>query len=223
VDESVPYPSYFEAHYPKTKAIAERLILRANDDDLATVALRPHLIWGPGDTNLIPRILARARAGRLRRIGKASKRIDSVYIDNAAEAHVLAADRLAPGSPIAGKVYFISQGEPVPLWDLVNRILAAAGLPPVTRTVPVWAARLAGWALEGVWGLLGRQEEPPMTRFLAGELATAHWFNLSAARRDLGYEPHVSIEEGLRRLAVYFKGVASSLQGRPSRARGSTE
>jgi nucleoside-diphosphate-sugar epimerase len=205
VDESVPYPSHYEAYYPKTKAIAECLILRANDDALATVALRPHLIWGPGDTNLIPRILARARAGRLRRIGKASKRIDSVYIDNAAEAHILAADRLAPGSPIAGKVYFISQGEPVPLWDLVNRILAAAGLPPVTRTVPVWAARLAGWALEGVWGLLGRQEEPPMTRFLACELATAHWFNLSAARRDLGYEPHISIEEGLRRLESSFK------------------
>jgi nucleoside-diphosphate-sugar epimerase len=205
VDESVPYAAHFEAHYPKTKAIAERLVLEANGDDLATVALRPHLIWGPGDTNLIPRILASARAGRLRRIGKASKRIDSVYIDNAAEAHLLAADRLAPGSPVAGKVYFISQGEPVPLWDLVNRILAAAGLPPVTRTVPVWAARFAGRVMEGVYGVLGRQEEPPMTRFLAGELATAHWFNISAARRDFGYEPRVSIEEGLRRLEASFK------------------
>jgi nucleoside-diphosphate-sugar epimerase len=205
VDESVPYAAHFEAHYPKTKAIAEQLVLGANGDGLVTVALRPHLIWGSGDTNLIPRILARARAGRLRRIGKASKRIDSVYIDNAAEAHLLAADRLSPGSPVAGKVYFISQGEPVPLWDLVNRILAAAGLPPVTRTVPVRAARFAGWVMEGVYGLLCRQEEPPMTRFLAGELATAHWFNISAARRDLGYEPRVSIEEGLRRLEASFK------------------
>jgi nucleoside-diphosphate-sugar epimerase len=210
VDESVPYPAHYEAHYPRTKALAERMVLQANGDGLATVALRPHLIWGPGDTNLIPRLLARARAGRLLRIGKTPKRIDSVYIDNAAEAHVLAADRLAPGSPVAGKVYFLSQGEPVPLWNLVNRILAAAGLPPVTRTVPVWAARLAGLALEGVYGLLGRQEEPPMTRFLAGELATAHWFNIDAARRDLGYEPRVSIEEGLKRLGIALNSAASA-------------
>jgi nucleoside-diphosphate-sugar epimerase len=204
VDESVPYATHFDAHYPRTKAIAEQLILRENGADLATVALRPHLIWGPGDTNLIPRLLARARTGQLRRIGKAPKRIDSVYIDNAGDAHVLAADRLAPGSAVAGKAYFISQGEPIPLWDLVNRILAAAGLPPVTRTIPAWAARPAGWVLEGVYGVLRRREEPPMTRFLAAELATAHWFDICAARRDLGYEPRVSLEEGLRRLEEYL-------------------
>src|SRR5262249_31758989 len=163
---------------------------------LATVALRPHLIWGPGDNHLVPRILARGKAGKLRRIGGVSKLIDSVYIDNAVDAHLLAADRLAPGSAVAGKVYFISNGQPLPLWALVNHSRAAGGVPPVTRSAPLWLAYGAGWLLEGVYGLFWPDTEPPMTRFLARELATAHWFDLSAARRDLGYEPRVSIEEG---------------------------
>jgi nucleoside-diphosphate-sugar epimerase len=200
VDESAPYPKHYDAAYPKTKAEAERLALAANGPDLATVALRPHLIWGPGDNHLIPRILERGRAGRLRRIGRANKLIDSIYIDNAADAHVLAADRLAPGSLIAGKVYFLSNGEPIPLWDLINRILATAGVPPVTRAVPAWLAYAAGWLLETAYTMRGRRDEPPMTRFLARELTTAHWFNIDAARRDLDYEPKVSIAEGMLRL-----------------------
>jgi nucleoside-diphosphate-sugar epimerase len=205
VDESVPYPTHYEAHYPRTKAMAEQVVLQANGPDLATAALRPHLIWGPGDNHLMPRILARGRAGRLRRIGRANKLIDSLYIDNAADAHLLAADRLAPGSPVAGKAYFLSNGEPLPLWDLVNRILAAGGVAPVTRSVPAWAAYAAGWVLEALYGLMGRRDEPPMTRFLARELATAHWFDLTAARRDLGYEPKVSIAEGLKRLTAALR------------------
>ncbi len=201
VDESVPYPEHYEAHYPRTKAMAEQAVLRANGPDLATVALRPHLIWGPGDNHLIPRLLARARAGRLRQIGTRPRMVDAVYIDNAADAHLLAADRLAPGSAVAGRAYFISQGEPLPLWDLVNRILAAAGLPPVTRSVPYGMALAAGGLLEAVYRLLRLRGEPPMTRFLARELATAHWFDLTAARRDLGYRPAVTTAEGLRRLA----------------------
>jgi nucleoside-diphosphate-sugar epimerase len=205
VDESVPYPTHYEAAYPATKAQAEQRVLQANGSDLGTVALRPHLIWGPGDTNLIPRILARARAGRLRRIGRDSKRIDAIYIDNAADAHLLAADRLAPGSSIAGKAYFLSQGEPVPLWDLINRILATAGLPPVTRAIPFGVAYAAGWLLEMGYAGLRRPDEPPLTRFLVRELSTAHWFDIRAARRDLGYEPAVSLEEGLRRLEASFQ------------------
>jgi 2-alkyl-3-oxoalkanoate reductase len=208
VDESAPYADHFEAHYPQTKAQAEQYVLKGNDAQLATVALRPHLIWGPGDRHLIPRILARARAGQLRRIGRANKRVDCLYIDNAVEAHLRAADRLAPGSTVAGKAYFISQGQPLPLWDLINRILDAAGLPPVTRWVPFRVAYAAGWLLEQAHRWSKPNEEPRMTRFLARELSTAHWFNIQAARRDLGYEPTVSIDEGLRRLAEYFRSNA---------------
>lgn len=204
-NESLPYPRHFEAYYPETKAKAEQLALAANGPDLATVALRPHLIWGPGDPHLIPRILARARAGKLRRVGTKDVTVDVTYVDNAADAHVLAADRLDVGSPVAGKAYFITNGEPVKLWDFLNRVLADAGLPPVTRSVPVWAARLAGRVSEGLHRLFRLAGEPAMTAFVASQLATSHWYDITAARRDLGYEPRVSIEEGLRRLAAALK------------------
>jgi len=205
VDESALYPTHYESFYSATKAEAERLVLAANDDALATVALRPHLIWGPGDNHLIPRIIAKAKTGRLRKIGRQDQLVDTIYIDNAAQAHLLAADRLAPGSPIAGKAYFLSQGEPVPLWDLINRILSAAGVPPVTRSVPTSVAVAAGALLETAYRLFRIAGEPPMTRFLAHQLSTAHWFNIDAARRDLGYAPAVSINEGLQRLKESFE------------------
>ena len=205
VDESVPYPAEFEAHYPKTKAMAERLVREANDAQLATVSLRPHLIWGPGDNHLLPRLVARARAGQLARIGSRPNLIDTVHVDNAADAHLLAADRLAPASPVAGKVYFISQGEPVPMWDMVNRLLLAAGAPPVTRTVPVWLALALAWVFEAKHKVTGNPGEPRLTRFVVHELSTAHWFDISAARRDLGYSPGVSIAEGLDRLRTALK------------------
>jgi nucleoside-diphosphate-sugar epimerase len=204
VDESTPYPSRFAAFYPETKAEAERIVLARNEPNLATVALRPHLIWGPGDNHLIPRILARAREGTLRKIGKRANLVDSIYIDNAVDAHLLAAERLEPGSPIAGRAYFLSQGEPWPLWDLVNAILRAAKLPPVERSVPLWAAQTIGFVLETAHRTLRLPGEPRMTRFLAHQLGTAHWFNIDAARRDLGYSPTVSIEEGLGRLGEWF-------------------
>lgn len=205
VDESVPYPEHFEAHYPHTKALAEQMVLEANGPVLATVALRPHLIWGPGDNNLVPRVIARAKAGKLVRVGHRPNKVDNIYIDNAADAHLLAADRLAPESPIAGKVYFISQDEPLPLWDFVNRILAAADLPSVTRTIPHWAALTAGFCLEQIYRLARIQEEPRLTRFLVHELTTSHWFDISAAKRDFGYHPTVSTDEGMRRLAESLK------------------
>jgi len=206
LDESAPYPDHYETDYPRTKAIAEREVLAANGKDgLATVSLRPHLIWGPGDNHLIPRLVARAKAGQLRRVGDGKNIVDTVYIDNAAMAHLLAADRLQLGSPIAGKAYFIAQGEPMPLWDLVNRILAAAKAPPVTRSVSGRLAYIAGWVLEGWHRIFCPDREPRMTRFVARELATSHWFNLTAARRDLGYTATVSVEEGLRRLAASFE------------------
>jgi nucleoside-diphosphate-sugar epimerase len=203
-DESVPYPSRFAAHYPRTKAAAEQLIREANDERLGTVSLRPHLLWGPGDNHLLPRLVARARAGQLRRIGRARKLVDTIYIDNAAEAHLLAAERLAPGSVVAGKVYFISQGEPVDIWEMINRLLVAAGAPTVERSIPRGMAMALAWGFESIHRLLHRPGEPRLTRFVVKELCTSHWFDLRAARRDLGYRPTVSIAEGLHRLREHL-------------------
>lgn len=204
-DESLPYPAHFEAHYPETKARAEQVALAANGPELATVALRPHLIWGPGDNHLVPRIIARGKSGRLRRIGNRPCLVDTVYVDNAAQAHLLAADRLTADSPLAGKAYFISNDEPIPLWEMVNSILAAAGVAPVTGTISPVAAYAVGTICEKLWGWCKLSGEPPMTRFVARELATAHWFDISAARRDLGYQPEVSLDEGLRRLKEWLE------------------
>jgi 2-alkyl-3-oxoalkanoate reductase len=200
VDESLPYPARYGAHYPETKAHAERLVLAANGPDLATVALRPHLIWGPGDNHLLPRIVARAKAGRLRLVGGGKNLIDTTYIDNAALAHLDAIDRLQPGAACAGRAYFISNDEPRPAAEIINALLAAADVAPVSASIPPRVAWLAGAVCEGLWHTLKLRGEPPMTRFLAEELATAHWFDLSAAKRDLGYAPQVTLNQGFARL-----------------------
>lgn len=203
-DESLPYPEHYDAHYPQTKMLAELAVLQANSADLATVSLRPHLIWGPGDNHLVPRIIQKARTGRLKRIGSRACLADTVYIDNAAKAHLLAADRLHPGSPVAGKAYFITNDQPVPLWDMVDGILAAAGIPGVRGRISPGVARFIGFGCEKIWGMLRLAAEPPLTRFVANELSTAHWFDISAAKRDLGYYPEVSIDEGLQRLREWL-------------------
>jgi nucleoside-diphosphate-sugar epimerase len=201
-NESLPYATRFSSDYPRTKAAAERLVLAAADAALGTVALRPHLVWGPGDTQLVAGILDRARSGRLRFVGGGSAVIDTTYVDDAVTAHLDAADRLAPGAPCSGRAYFVSSGEPRPVRDVVNAILAAAGLPAESRSVPLPVAVAAGGVAEALWRLLRRTDDPPMTRFLARQLATDHWFDISAARRDLGYRPSVGLDEGLRRLAA---------------------
>lgn len=206
VDESVPIPDTFLNPYPETKAEAERHVLAANGPKLATVALRPHLIFGPGDPHLAPRIIDRAKRGRLRIVGTGRYLVDMTYVDNVADAHILAADRLEPGSEIAGKAYFISNGEPTAIEDLINMILATAGVPPVGKHISLGAAYRIGAVLETVWRLFGMGGEPPMTRFVALQLGTAHWFDISAARRDLGYEPQVSIAEGMKRLEAELRG-----------------
>lgn len=206
IGETLPYPDHYEAFYPQTKAMAEQLVLAANSQQLATVSLRPHLIWGPGDNHLVPRIIAKGKSGRLRRIGTKPCLVDTVYVDNAARAHLQAAAKLAPdNSPVAGKAYFISNGEPIELWEMVNRILAAAGVGPVNKHISPEAAYTIGAICEKIWGWFRLPGEPPMTRFVAKELATAHWFDISAARNDFGYQPEVCIEEGLQRLAGWLQ------------------
>jgi nucleoside-diphosphate-sugar epimerase len=213
-DESAPYPERHHSHYSSTKAIAEQRILAANGGELRTLALRPHLIWGPRDNHIVPRLVARARAGKLRQIGDATNKVDSTYIDNAADAHLLAADALAKNPNAAGRAYFISNGEPWPIWELINGIIAAAGLPPVKKRISHTAARTIGGVLELVHTVFRIKSEPQMTRFVADELATSHWFDISAARKELGYEPHVSIDEGLSRLRRWFESAETKLTPR---------
>ena len=203
VDGSVPYSDHFHAHYPKTKAIAEQLVVSASTDKLRTIILRPHLIWGPEENNFVPRIIA--KAGWLKVVGNGRNLVDTVYIDNAADAHILAAENLDKNPDISGNVYFISQDEPVLLWGLINAILKAAGLGPVKGSIPKQMAWLLGAAFEFLYKILHIKKEPPITRFVAYELATSHWFDISAAKRDLGYSPRVSTKEGLRLLENWLK------------------
>jgi 2-alkyl-3-oxoalkanoate reductase len=201
-DESLPLTTSCPSPYPLTKAIAEREVLAANSEQLRTVALRPHLIWGEGDPHLVPRILERARSGRLRIVGEGRNRVDMVHVDNAVDAHLLAETALIQSNPIgyfgpaAGHAYFITNGEPVVLWDWINQLLTALGEPPVTRRVSLRTASTVGAVCEAAWRILPLKGEPPMTRFIAAELAKDHWFSLDAARRDLGYVPRITMAAG---------------------------
>jgi nucleoside-diphosphate-sugar epimerase len=205
-EAEAPYPAHFEAPYPESKAVAEKLVLDANSDDFATTALRPHLIWGPRDPHILPRLITRHKQGRLMRIGDGRNKVGITFIDNAAVAHVQAADALEPGAAHAGKPYFITDLEPVTLWPWINGFLTGVGLPPIRRSVSAGFAKLAGGVLEWVWRTFNRPGEPPMTRFVAAEMATSHWYDLTAARTDFGYTPLVGPEEGLERAISWAKG-----------------
>lgn len=198
--ETVPYGEGFKAPYATTKKIAEQAVLAANGPDLATVALRPRLIWGPGDQQLLPRLVERAKAGRLRFVGDGCNRIDTTYIDNAAQAHFDAFAHLAPGAACAGRAYFISNGEPTTVREIVNALLDAAGAPQVEKTIPFRTAYAAGAVCEALWSTLRLAGEPPMTRFLAEQLSTTHWYDMAPATRDFGYLPRITLREGLTRL-----------------------
>jgi nucleoside-diphosphate-sugar epimerase len=207
-DESLPLTSDCPSPYPLTKAIAEREVLAANSAALHTVALRPHLIWGVGDPHLVPRVLARARAGRLRIVGEGTNRVDMVHIENAVDAHLLA-ERAVDGAA-GGRAYFITNGEPVVLWDWINGLLRALGEPPVTKRISLRAASAVGAICEVLWSVLPASSEPPMTRFVAAELAKDHWFDLGAARRDLGYAPRVSMAQGTAELVRSLRASGES-------------
>lgn len=199
-NESIPIATHFLAHYPRTKALSEQLARAASDTKLKVVALRPHFIWGPGDRHLLPRLLSRAKAGRLRRIGSRDPKSDTIYIDNCVHAHLLAADKLRAGAPLGGKAYFVSDDEPIGVWTMAEKMLAAAGAGPINRSVPPGVAYAVGSLLEGTYWLFRVQSEPLITRFAVSELTHAQWFDISAAKRELGYAPKVTIAEGLERL-----------------------
>jgi nucleoside-diphosphate-sugar epimerase len=225
VDESAPLCLHAPCAYPTSKAAAELAVLQAHSPNLATIALRPHLVWGPGDKNVVPRIITLARAGKLKMVGEGTNKVDITHIANVVDAHLLAEGALMnvaggddpgtkapPGSaPPAtakspgGRAYFITNGEPVRLWEWINRILKGVGLPPVTKNVPLPMAYLAGGLCEAWWRVTGKAGEPPMTRFVAKELATDHWFNIAAARRDLGYHPLVTVEDGTAELIEHYR------------------
>ncbi len=216
-DESLPYAKTHLYHYGRTKAEAERRVLAANAQPhrvgghkgpgvLLTTTLRPHLIYGPGDPHILPRLIARHKQGRLRIVGDGTNKVDLTYVDNGAHAHLLAADALdRPNPKNAGKAYFISDGSPVVPWAWLNRIFASLGLPPLTQKIPYSAAVVVGAVLETTWSAFGLKGEPPMTRFVAAQLGTSHHYNLAAARRDLGYEPLVDVEAALSKTLPWLK------------------
>ena len=203
-DESLPYGKNWLCHYAQTKAIAEEEALAANSETLKIVALRPHLIFGPGDPHLLPRVIASVQAGRLKIVGDGRSRVDVSYVGNVADAHLDAFDALAAGKG-AGQAYFISQGESVELWPWVNSILKDLGHPPLTSKIPLPVAYTVGALCEGLWKVLGRRDEPPITRFVAVELAKDHYFDISAARRDLGYLAKTPMVEALNQTILDLK------------------
>ncbi len=201
-DESLPYPEHFNSPYPATKALAEQQVMAANGPGLQTVSLRPHLIWGPGDNHLLPRLMERAKSGKLRLPGP-DKLIDTVYIENAANAHLLALDKLATNpETVGGKSYFITNDEPVSQREIIGGLLKAAGLEVNIQAISPRIAIATGTVLENVWKLFRLKSEPPVTRWSAEHLSTAHWFDISAAKRDLDYTAEISIAEGLSILAA---------------------
>lgn len=208
VDESVGYATHYEAHYGRTKAEAERLVLSSTSNEFKAVALRPPLVWGPGDTSLLPRVVERGRRGALRRIKGPPKRSDITFVDDAVRAHLLAGDLLMAGGEgarrINGRPYFVTSGEPVEVWDFLNRLLEASGVPPVRKSVSLRTALAVGWVFEKIHTLSGARGEPRMSRWIVRSLTSSRWFDISAARRDLGYEPQVSLEEGMVRLKAWL-------------------
>jgi nucleoside-diphosphate-sugar epimerase len=213
VDESYPYPDHYESPYPHTKAIAEQAVMAAHRGDtqgvsLRTVSLRPHLIIGPRDNHLLPGLLARAKTGLLPQVGDGTNRVDLTDVEDAARAHLLAADALEPGSPLdglpgRGRVYFISQDEPVTLWLWIRGLLRDLGLSEPRVRIPLGAARAVGGLLETLHTTLHRPGEPRLTRFIASELAQSHYYDISAAKRDFGYVPQRTMAEVTARVAAW--------------------
>ncbi|GIX00641.1 MAG: 3-beta hydroxysteroid dehydrogenase [Pirellulaceae bacterium] len=211
VDERAPYPTRWLAHYPRTKALAEQAVLGlAVEGILPACALRPHLIWGAGDPHLFPRVIERAVAGKLRRVGDGRNLIDVVHVESAAQAHVAALQRLLDGdSQVNGRAFFLTDGAPIACWDWISQILQGAEVPVPQRSISFAAAYRIGAVFEATYALLRRRQEPPMTRFVAAQLALDHYFSIDAARRALGYSPLANRPEVFRDCLPWLRGLAS--------------
>ncbi len=194
-------PERAHGHYSRSKALAEASVLAVRDERMAVTVVRPHLVWGPGDTQLTARIIERARSGRLVLIGSGAALIDTTYIDNAGDALVAAVDR-AEHPEVRGRAFVVSNGEPRTVSEMLTGIAQAAGAPGPSRSVPFPAARVGGMVLERLWERTGREGDPPVTAFLAEQLATAHWFDQRQTRSALAWSPRVSIDEGFALLAA---------------------
>ncbi len=205
-NESLPYPSRYENFYSHTKALAEQKVIAANGQDLQTVSLRPHLIFGPRDPHLLPRLIARARQGKLVQVGDGQNRVDITFVEDAARAHLLAADALRPNSPVAGRVYFISQDEPVILWDWINSLLKNLGISPVQTRISLTLGRGIGATLEWAHQLLSLPGEPRLTRFLCSALATSHYYDISRAKNDFGYRPGYTVVQATAKTVAALIG-----------------
>ena len=201
VNEEQPYPKEHLTPYAETKTMAEKLVLqRNNGKTFLTCAIRPHLIWGPGDPHLFPRVIQKGKEGKLRVVGDGENLVDIIYVENAAFAHVLAFEALKPGSRVCGQAYFIGQERPVKLWSFINDILGHMKIEPVMGSIDLQTAYRMGWVLEKIFKVAGIQKpEPPMTRFVALNLGKSHYFSHEKAKRDFGYYPRISIEEGMKR------------------------
>lgn len=204
-DESLPYATHFLCNYAKSKVMAEKLVLSANSESLLTCAIRPHLIWGPGDPHLIPRLVESGRDKKLKIVGSGNNKVDISYVDNVAYGHILAADNLSSAKTGAGKAYFIGQEKPVVLWEWINSLFSRLGIPLVTDSVSFPVANKVGALLEFVYHLCRVRKEPRMTRFLAQQLSKSHYFSHKNAENDLGYHPIVSTKEGMERMVQWVK------------------
>ncbi|MDA0848982.1 MAG: NAD-dependent epimerase/dehydratase family protein [Verrucomicrobia bacterium] len=203
-DESLPYGKNWLCHYAETKAIAEQEVMEAHSENLKVCALRPHLIFGPRDPHLLPRVIEAVLAKRLKIIGSGQNRVDVTYVSDAASAHINALEALMEGKA-CGKAYFISQGEPVLLWAWLNRILSELGIAPLTKGVPLSVAFFVATILEGFWKLFAIKGDPPMTRFAAVELAKEHYFDISRAKKDLKYLPKYTMDQAIEKTVEDLK------------------
>ncbi len=204
-DESIPYPGRYLASYPESKAHAERIVSSAATERLRSISIRPHLIWGPGDPHILPRLIKKAEKGELTRIGDGKNLVDLSYVENAAHAHVLAAEKLRISDEFSGRNYFVSDGKRVNLWTWIDDFLIALGMEPVHRKVSARTGYAMAWLCEIRNRLFDPDGEPRITRFAAMQMAHDHYFDISAIRRDLGYEPVVSPEKAMRDTVEWFR------------------